>query len=168
MSRIATSIVLLGLAAASGLAAADEAVDRKALLAALPAAKITLQQGLAASAASGTPISAKFEIEDGHLQLSVYTQKDHAYSEVIVDHVSGKIGKTESISGGEDLAAAKSQGQSMTKANLTLHDAVTKAEEAQHGFHAVSATPAMQKGHPVAKVLLQNGKTFKSVSEALD
>src|ERR1700694_3185260 len=36
-------------------------------------AKVQLSQGLAASASKGTPISGKFEVEDGKLQLSVYT-----------------------------------------------------------------------------------------------
>lgn len=168
MKRAASLLVLLGLGATSALASADEASDRKALLAALPAARVTLQQGLEASAASGTALSAKFEIDDGHLQLSVYTHKDHAFSEVIIDHVTGKIGKIEPIEGGEDLAAAKAQDRSLANARLSLRDAVVKAEAAQHGFHAVSAVPAMREGHPVARVRLGNGKTFKSVSVALD
>src|SRR5258705_6363702 len=42
----------------------------------LGAAKISLQQGLAASAQAGQPISAKFEVDKGKLQLSVYTVKE--------------------------------------------------------------------------------------------
>jgi hypothetical protein len=38
--------------------------------------KVSLDDGLRASETRGTPISAKFEIEDGKLQLSVYTKKD--------------------------------------------------------------------------------------------
>jgi hypothetical protein len=34
---------------------------------------VTLQQGVTAAASVGRPISAKFEIEDGRLQLSIYT-----------------------------------------------------------------------------------------------
>src|ERR1700724_4906195 len=78
----------------AALAAAwAEADDPKALAAALKDATATLQGGLKASEREGTPISAKFEIEDGKLQLSVYTMKGDKFSEVIVDHKSGAIKK---------------------------------------------------------------------------
>jgi hypothetical protein len=55
--------------------------------------------------AQGTAISAKFELDDQkQLQLSVYTMKGNAFSEVVVDHKTGKIAKTEPITEGEDLA----------------------------------------------------------------
>jgi len=41
-------------------------------------ARVPLERGLAASAGHGRPISAKFEMEQGKLQLSVYTIKDGA------------------------------------------------------------------------------------------
>ena len=47
--------------------------DPTALAAQMKGLKVTLAQGLAASASKGKPISAKFELEDGKLQLSVYT-----------------------------------------------------------------------------------------------
>jgi uncharacterized membrane protein YkoI len=56
-------------------------------------AKVTLQQALTAAAQQGRPISAKFEVEDGKLQLSVYTAKDGKFSEVIVNHATGKVAK---------------------------------------------------------------------------
>ena len=42
---------------------------------ALTSAKISLEMGMMASEREGQPISAKFEVEDGKLQLSVYTMK---------------------------------------------------------------------------------------------
>ena len=62
---------------------------------ALESVKVSLDDGLRASEAQGTPISGKFEIEDGKLQLSVYTMKDDKFFEVIVDHKTGKVLKTE-------------------------------------------------------------------------
>ncbi len=168
MNRLGTLALMLALGAIGNLATADEAADRKALLAALPAAKVTLLQGLDASSATGTPLSAKFEIDDGHLQLSVYTQKGGTFSEIIVDHQTGKVGKTEAISGGEDLVAANAQGRAMAKGKLSLRDAVAKAEEAAPGFHAYSATALTRKGHAAAKVKLQNGTAVKTVSESLE
>ena len=58
---------------------------------ALNEAKISLQRGLTASAKEGKPISAKYEIEHDQLQLSVYTMKGGKFSEVIVDHKTGKV-----------------------------------------------------------------------------
>ena len=68
---------------------------------ALRSAKISLQRGLTASAKEGKPISAKYEVEHGMLQLSVYTMKGDKFSEVIVDHKTGKVAKAEPITGGE-------------------------------------------------------------------
>src|SRR5262249_16843317 len=87
-----------------------------ALIKGVTDAKVTLQQGLTAAAQQGQPISAKFEVEDGKLQLSVYTAKNGKFSEVIVDHMTGSVAKTESITEGEDLAEAKLQNAAMQKA----------------------------------------------------
>jgi hypothetical protein len=57
----------------------------------LDTSKINLQQGLAASEQQGQPISAKFEVDDGKLLLSVYTAKDGKFSEVLVDSTTGKV-----------------------------------------------------------------------------
>src|ERR1700756_353898 len=73
-------------------------------------ANVTLEQGLLVSKKNGKPVSAKFEIENGKPQLSVYIVKDGSkYSEVIVDHTSGEIAKAEPITGGGDLTEAKKQ-----------------------------------------------------------
>src|SRR5215467_4612670 len=83
---------------------------------ALSSAKISLQNGIAAAEREGRPISAKFEVEDGKLQLSVYTMKGDKFSEVIIDHQTGRVAKTEPITEGEDLASAKQQAEAMAKA----------------------------------------------------
>ncbi|HEU0049206.1 MAG TPA: hypothetical protein VFQ43_16570, partial [Nitrososphaera sp.] len=57
---------------------------------ALKGVKTSLEKGLSASESQGKPISGKFEVEDGKLQLSVYTMKGEKFSEVIVDHKTGK------------------------------------------------------------------------------
>ena len=54
---------------------------------ALSGVKVSLQQGLTASEREGQPISGKFEVDNGKLQLSVYTAKEGNFFEVIVDHV---------------------------------------------------------------------------------
>ena len=88
---------------------ADEHAEQQALLKSIGAAKVTLQQGLTAAEPQGQPISGKFEVEDGKLQLSVYTGKGSQFSEVLVDYVTGKIAKSEPITDADDLKDAKSQ-----------------------------------------------------------
>src|SRR6516165_10783286 len=65
-----------------------------ALIKSMADVKVTLQEGLTAAAQQGKPISAKFELEDGKLQLSVYTENAGKFSEVIVDYTTGKVAKT--------------------------------------------------------------------------
>ena len=48
---------------------------RDALARALAGPWLPLESGLVLSSTQGTPISAKYELEDGTLQLSVYTLK---------------------------------------------------------------------------------------------
>ena len=70
--------------------AADEAQERAELAKALTGAKVTLHSGLQTSASQGKPISAKFEVEDGKLQLSIYAVKGDGFSEVVINPASGK------------------------------------------------------------------------------
>ncbi len=135
---------------------------------ALKGVKTSLEKGLSASESQGKPISGKFEVEDGKLQLSVYTMKGDKFSEVIVDHKTGKIEKTEAITDGKDLAAAKVQSGAMAKAKVSLRVATEKAVKANKGFRAASAMPSLKDGHPVAEITLVKGEEFKTVSEKMD
>ena len=92
--------------------------DEAALAAALKNASATLQGGLKASEAQGTPISAKFEIEDGKLQLSVYTMKGNDFMEVVADPNTGAIAKSEKITDAGDLKEAAEQKAAMAKAKV--------------------------------------------------
>ena len=146
----------------------DAGKEHAELAKALSAAKVSLWRGLTASASEGKPISAKFEAEDGKLQLSVYTEKDGKFSEVVVDHQSGKVAKTEAITEGEDLAAAKSQSAAMAKAKGSLSGAIAKAVAKQNGYRAVSVVPSLKDGHPIAAVELVKGAKWKTATEKLD
>jgi hypothetical protein len=103
--------------------AAEAAKNAPALAAALKDVTVSLEAGLRASEAEGKPISGKFEIEYGKLQLSVYTAKGGQFFEVVVDHKTGKI-TVEPITETDDLKDAKKQANAMTKAKSTLTDAV--------------------------------------------
>ena len=135
---------------------------------ALRDAKVSLQRGLTASTKEGKPISAKYEMEHGKLQLSVYTMKGDKFSEVIVDHKTGKVAKAEPITSGDDLTAAKAQSEAMAKAKRSLDAAASEAVRENKGYRVVSVMPALKDGHPVADVSLVKGTEWKTVSEKLD
>src|SRR5262249_37412388 len=111
---------------------------------------------------------AKYELEDGKLQLSVYIAKGDKFSELVVDHKSGKVAKTEAITGGDDLKDAQAQNAAMSKAKQTLRAAVVAAMAVNKGFRAVSAIPKLDGDHPVAQVTLVMGADSKTVAQKLD
>jgi hypothetical protein len=137
------------------------------LLKALKGVKVSLADGLAASEREGTPISGKFELEEGTLQLSVYTMKGDMFSEVIVDHTTGQVAKVEPITSGEDLTAATAQRAAMAKATKTLRAVVTAALTAHPGAQAVSVTPKVQGDHVVAEITLFEHGAMTTDSEPL-
>jgi uncharacterized membrane protein YkoI len=134
----------------------------------LPGAKVKLQKALTAAEASGKPISAKYEVDDGTFQLSVYTSKGEDFSEVIVDHTTGSVAKSEKIDQGEDLSNAKEQAEAMRSAKKSLKAAVDKAEKEVPGGRAVSVTPMLADGHAKAVVTVLKGGQYKSVTESLE
>ena len=146
--------------------------EQAELATALSGVKVNLQQGLTASEREGQPISGKFEMDEGKLQLSVYTAKEGKFYEVIVDHMTGAIAKVEPISEDEDLAHAKSQKAAMDKAKVNLADAATKAKGQAKGEAAdvvvVSAIPELKDDRPEATIVLLQAKKFSTASERLD
>jgi hypothetical protein len=163
------ALIAMTLAVPQGRAqeAAEGAKVEPALVVAMKEAKISLSRGLQASAREGKPISGKFELDGGKLQLSFYTTKGSQFFEVIVDFTEGKVLKTEPISGGEDLAAAKKQAALMAKSKQTLHALVGKAEKAKPGFRAISVTPDSEHGEAHADLVLLKGAESKHVEENL-
>ncbi len=98
--------VVFGLVNLMVWAGAPQDKERAELAKGVGETKVSLAQGLSASAGTGQPISAKFEIDEGKLQLSVYAAKGGKFSEVIVDHNTGKVSKAEPITSGDDLTDA--------------------------------------------------------------
>jgi hypothetical protein len=134
----------------------------------VPTAKVSLQKGLTAAESQGQPISGKYEVDEGHFQLCVYTAKDGKFSEVLVDQNTGKVAKSEAITEGDDLAHAQRQMEAYSKSKTSLKAAVDRAELAYPGYRAVSVTPTLSKGHPVAVVSLVQGKQVRSIAESLE
>src|SRR5215469_17433897 len=168
-----TAITLVSLAAlifatSPGWAQPHDDKERAELAKVMKDAKVPLAQGVSASAKEGKPISAKYEMDEGKLQLSVYTMKGDKFSEVIVDHKTGKVAKTEPITQGDDLTHAKAQSEAMAKAKRSLDAAASEAVRENKGYRVVSVTAELKDGHPVADVTLVKGTDWKSVAEKLD
>src|SRR5438552_7732565 len=139
---------------------------------ALSGVKVSLQQGFTASEREGQPISGKFEVENGKLQLSAYTAKEGKFFEVIVDHMTGSVAKVEPNTEGEDLTHAKAQKAAMDRAKVKLADAGTKAKGQVKGeateVIVVSVVPELKDDRPEATIVLLQGKRFSTASERLD
>src|SRR2546421_10485754 len=162
-------LVACAIAGPSGWGQTAQDKGHAELAKALKDAKIPLQRGLTASAKEGKPISAKYEVEDGKLQLSVYTMKGgDKFSEVIVDYKTGKVAKAEPITKADDLEHAKAQSEAMAKAKRSLDAAASEAVTENKGYRVSSVMPALKNGHPRADVTLVKGEEWKTVSEKLD
>src|SRR6266481_5863373 len=164
---LVVAVAVTGILAAVALPSRAED-NPGALAKALPEASVSLDQGLKASEREGKPISGKYELEDGALQLSVYTMKGDQFSEVIIDHKTGAIKKAEKITDADDLKNAKEQGQAMANAKVSLDKATADATKANSGFRAVSVVPTLHAGKPVANITLMKGEDVKKVTEKLD
>ena len=169
VKRMALAALIATLLAITGLSspARAENQDPAALAKILSQATVSLEQGIKASEREGKPISAKFEIEHGALQLSVYTDKGGKYSEVIVDHRTGAINKSQPIDGGEDLKHAKMQARAISKVSPSLEKVVQDAVTENSGFRAVSAMPETTGGQAIVEVTLMKGTQVKKVTKKL-
>ena len=157
--------VLVGAAVCWGTTLAAQ--DKDELAKAVLSARVSLERGLSASASHGRPLSAKFEMEEGKLQLSVYTATGGKFFEVAIDPNSGAVVNAEPIAEGEDYTAAQSQSAAMGKAKVSLRAAVQNALRANAGFRAVSVFPSLKDDRPVAEVTLAKGEEVRTVSVPL-
>ena len=164
--------VLMSVVAAMSLCApiafAGAPPDQATLAALVQSAPITLQQALAAAETRGQPISAKFEIHEGHLRLSADITKEGDLLQVLIGHTTGRIVRFDPITATEELAADRGRVAAMAKASKALKTAVDEAEQDAMGYRAVSVVPKLRSHHAVATVILVKGKKFKSVSERLE
>jgi hypothetical protein len=163
---VVSTLVLTMSAGIAQIAMSQE--SNKELAAALKTKHVTLVAGIEAAAAQGNPMSAKYEYEDGKLQLSIYTEKSGAFSEVVVNHTTGKVATTDKITTGDDLKNAQMQSAALAKAKSSLAAALEKALAANKGYGGVSAAAVLKSGRPVAEIVLSKGAEFKTVTEPLD
>jgi hypothetical protein len=148
----------------------DDEGGQAAVARALTVAKVSLQQGLTASELEGQPISAKFEVDRGNFQLSVYTSKDGRFSEVLVDYRTGNIAKVQPITEGDDLATAQSQRAAIARAKTSLKQVVDSVVGQTPGSRAISVVPGVRDGRPTASVvlLLKKEEEFRVIHQDLE
>ena len=144
------------------------AANREALAKELRGAWLPLESGITLSRSEGMPISAKYEIDGGTFQLSVYTVNGDHVSEVVVDYSVGTIAKVETLRDSEDLEAADDQKQAMASATRSLDAATADAVQTNPGYRAVSVMPRLQDGRPIAEIALVNGTDWRVVRARLD
>ena len=147
---------------------AEEEMNPAAMAKALQQASLPLEKATKVSEREGKPVSAKYEIENGALQLSIYTMKGSRFSELIIDHTSGAVANEEWITDADDMKAAQAQAAAMAKAKVTLDVVTANAVQGHPGYRAVSAVPALEDGRPVAVVTLMKGEEVKMTVEKLD
>jgi len=158
----------LGLTAFAVPSWAEGDMDVVAMAKALQQASVPLEKATKLNEREGKPISAKYEIEHGALQLSIYTMKGDRFSEVIVDHKTGAVARDEWISDADDMKAAQAQAVAMAKARTPLDVAIENAVKANEGYRAVSVIPKLEGDRPVADVTLMKGEDVKKVTVKLD
>ena len=129
----------------------------------LPESKHTLIEAIRqAEKTSGTPISAKFEYEDGKLWLSVYTAKDGKVPDAehnTLMELKGEPGgakwqpATEVFLDKEHVARSAAQLTLIQLSGSSLEAAVRTAVATQKGI-PFSAIPRVKAGRPVLEVLI--------------
>jgi hypothetical protein len=146
----------------------DYAEQMPKLIKAMPGAKVPLDQGIKAAESQGKPISAQYEVDEDHFQLSVFTSKGSDLLEIIVDNQTGAVKDVQNITDPDDIKDAKRQVRVMSKASQSLADAVADAVKSNAGYLAIRVVPKLDNGHAVASITLLKGSDTKTVTQKLD
>ncbi len=168
MERVILLLAAVGLFSIGCASHAHRDDDSGAIAKLLPTAQVTLQQGLTAAEQNGQPIAGKFEVDEGGLELSIYTVQGARYVENGVDTHAGTVREIDTISSGDDLSEAKAHSQAMATAKKSLKTAVDQAEQQFAGYRAIRVTPKREQGHSVAVVMLVSGTESKTTSVSLE
>lgn len=161
-------VAALALPSVTVVPASAQDEDVAAMAAALKEINFTLQDALKASEQQGQPISAQFEIDDGRLQISIYTSKGEDFVEVITDPKTGTVVRSQKITDDDELSDAADQKAAMAKATVSLIAAADAAVKENAGSRAVAIFPDLRDDHAIAEVTLLQGTTAKKVTEKLD
>ena len=164
-------VLLSGAIAALPAARADDSKDTQALIEAWGKSKHTLADGMRQAAKGGAvPISAKFELEDGKLSLSVYTAGKGLSvppEQNVLQELSGSPeGEkwTPSVEVFKDVphvARSSAQLTLLALGNHSLADIIARAQKVQSGT-VFSVTPMIRDHTAVTEVLMSDhGKVQK-------
>src|SRR5437867_3978815 len=169
-------VLLSGAIAVLPAAGADESKDTQALLEALGKSKHTLVDGMRQAAKSGAvPISAKFELEDGKLSLSVYTaEKGLAVpaEKNVLQELSGSpeqdkwTPQTEIFKDVPHVARSAEQLTVMALGRKSLAAVIAEVRKTHPGT-VFSITPTIKNHKPVAVVLLADKGKVTTVTQPL-
>ena len=153
-----------------------EDAETKVLIGKLVGSKHSLLEGIAqAEKENGLAISAKFEFEDGKLNLSVYTAKQgrgvdaehNTLMELGGDASAAKwTPEAEVFKDKEHLTRSATHLTLMQLTKMTLAECIEKAAAAQKGT-VYSAIPAVKAGKAVVNVLVA-APDGKSVAVSID
>ena len=156
-------LALVATTEAASLARSNASVADEALLKALPGAKHTLAEGIQkVTKGSEAAISAKFEVEDGKLSLSVYTAGKGlgvpAETNVLQEYAGSPEAAewkpaVEVFKDVEHVARSAEQLTLMSLGSTSLADLVKKAEK-EHPGTVYSVTPVIRDRKAAAVVLV--------------
>jgi hypothetical protein len=166
-------VALFGVLAATPFANAEDSKDAQALLDALSKSKLTLSDGVRQAAKGGAvPISAKFEMEDGKLSLSVYTAEKGlsvAADQNVLQELSGSpeeekwAPKIEVFKDVPHVARSSEQLTLMALSKSSLAAVIARTQKTQSGT-VFSVTPVVRDHKPMAEILVSdNGKVKKLI-----
>jgi hypothetical protein len=135
--------------------------DDKALLSLLPSTKLELAEGIARAEQHGArAVSAKFEVADGHLSLSVYTAQKglelDAEHNVLAELSGDPTGadwqpQEEIFTDTKHLTRASYHLTLVQRARLSLGEVIAKAMSKQSG-RVYSVEPAIHEHSPIFHV----------------
>src|SRR5438132_11101892 len=168
VSPLIAAFVIAGWLGWQPALAAGESKELQAVAQALAKSKRTLLAGIRqASQGSAKAISAKFELEDGKLSLSVYTaEKGLAVpaEKNVLQELSGSpeqdkwTPKVEVFKDVPHVARSSEQLTLMALGRKSLVDTIAQVEKTQSGT-VFSVTPIIRNHKPVVEVLVaDNGK----------
>lgn len=142
---------------------AEAPADVAALLALLPSARIDLEQGIVQAERQGAlAISAKFELHEGHLSLSVYTAKQGIAADAehnVLAELSGDPTqpswqpREEIFADPKHLTRASYHLTLVQRSKLALTQAIAKALAKQPG-QVYSIEPGIHERSPIFHVLI--------------
>ena len=169
-------VLLSGAIAALPAARADDAKDTQALIEALGKSKHTLADGMRQAAKGGAvPISAKFELEDGKLSLSVYTAEKGLSvpaEKNVLQELSGSpegdkwTPNVEVFKDVPHVARSSEQLTLMALGKASLTTIIARVQKTQSGT-VFSVTPVISNHRAVAEVLVADDGKVKKVLQPL-